>query len=69
MLKLLGKTMKNDVNMSKYDDNDLIMRSIVDDLTVIFELMDVEDVVMRIMGFLYLELGIVWYLIVLAASV
>ena len=61
--------MKNDVNMSKYDDNDLIMRSIVDDLTVIFELMDVEDVVMRIMGFLYLELGIIWYLIVLATSI
>ena len=49
--------MKNDVNMSKYDDNDLIMRSIVYDLTVIFELMDMKDVLVLAitMRFLYLE--------------
>lgn len=60
--------MINDINMSKNDD-DLIMISIVNNFTVVFKLMDVEDVVMRMVGFLYLELGIVWYLIVLAASV
>lgn len=61
--------MINDINMSKINDDDLIMISIVNNFTVVFKLMDVEDVVMRMVGFLYLELGIVWYLIVLAASV